>query len=217
MFSDKTIYIDELKTGDLILFEGNGRGCTKLLDTILKYGTRSKYTHVGVYLKDPEFIHKSLKGDFIWESSLNYTPDPQDDKVKFGVQITPLKEILHDCSRSKTNVYVRRVISDKNLFTSEKLRKIHDVIYDKPYDIVPKDWLEAFFGIDSDPRKTNRFWCSALVGYIYSKVGLLEEYIDWSILKPCDFSIENNFVTYTDFGHLENKQFKLRNKYKYKY
>ena len=24
------------------------------------------------------------------------------------------------------------------------MKKIHDVVYDKPYDIVPKDWIEAF-------------------------------------------------------------------------
>ena len=32
---------------------------------------------------------------------------------------------------------------------------------------MPKDWIEALFRKDGRP-KTDRFWCSALTGYIYS-------------------------------------------------
>jgi hypothetical protein len=216
MFTDNQLYIDDLKTGDLLLFEGNGKGCNKLFDMLIKYGTSSNYTHVGIFLRNPKFIHPCLKGDFIWESSLNFTKDPQDGEVKFGVQITPLKEILHNCKKSNTKVYVRKVISDNDLFTQEKMKKIHDVVYNKPYDIIPSDWVEAYFGVDSNPKKTNRFWCSSLVGYIYSKVGLIKEYIDWSILKPSDFSIDEDYITFTDKGTLEEEEKRLLNKYRYK-
>ena len=59
------------------------------------------------------------------------------------------------------------------------------------YDINPIDWVGALFRKDSNPKKTDRFWCSALMGIIYSKLGIISETIDWSILRPSDFSIED--------------------------
>ena len=53
---------------------------------------------------------------------------------------------------------------------------------------VPKDWLEAIIHIDTAPKKTDRFWCSAFIGYIYSLCGIIPNSIDWSILRPSDFS-----------------------------
>ena len=50
------------------------------------------------------------------------------------------------------------------------------------------DWIEGYLQKDHDPQKTNRFWCSALIGYIYTKLGILNSDTDWSILRPCDFS-----------------------------
>ena len=46
-----------------------------------------------------------------------------------------------------------------------------------------------YLEMDAKPQKTDRFWCSALVGYIYTKCGLLDEKTDWSILRPSDFFI----------------------------
>tara|TARA_B110001452_G_scaffold227748_1_gene202796 strand:- start:1228 stop:1497 length:270 start_codon:yes stop_codon:yes gene_type:complete len=39
-------------------------------------------------------------------------------------------------------------------------------------------------------QKTNRFWCSALVGYIYTQSGILKKETDCSILVPNDFSLD---------------------------
>ena len=52
------------------------------------------------------------------------------------------------------------------------------------------DWIEGIIRKDSEPQKTNRFWCSALLGYIYTSCGILKQDTDWSILRPSDFSIE---------------------------
>ena len=41
--------------------------------------------------------------------------------------------------------------------------------------------LEVIIVYD-DPQKTDRFWCSALCGFIYTKCGLLDPKTDWSIL-----------------------------------
>ena len=83
------------------------------------------------------------------------------------------------------------------------MKEIHDIVYDKPYDIVPKDWIEALFRKDDKPQKTDRFWCSALVGFIYTKVGILDKSTDWSVMRPSDFSVDLENLNFTEKCYLE--------------
>ena len=176
-----------LKTGDILLFDYEGGGSMGIFSWLIKKATKSNITHVGMVLKDPVFINPSLKGYYVWESGWEGTPDPQDGKVKFGVQITPLEEIIQSYKKKNGKIYVRRVTCPINLFTTEKLLQIHEIVYDKIYDIIPTDWIEAAFRRDDNPQKTPRFWCSALVGYIYTQCGCLHPGTDWSIIRPSDF------------------------------
>ena len=57
------------------------------------------------------------------------------------------------------------------------------------YDVNPVDWFKAAFGIDiGDVHKKKTFWCSALVAYLYVKLGFLPECIPWTIITPNEFS-----------------------------
>ena len=85
--------LQNLKTGDLLLFESKPHNPIDILDAIIRYFTKSKLVHIGMILKDPSFISPPLKGLYLWESSWEGTPDPQDNKTKLGVQITPIKQI----------------------------------------------------------------------------------------------------------------------------
>uniref|UniRef100_A0A6C0JCG8 Peptidase n=1 Tax=viral metagenome TaxID=1070528 RepID=A0A6C0JCG8_9ZZZZ len=180
----------DMKTGDILLFDYKAGGAFGIFTKLIKYFTKSDYSHVAMVLKDPTFIHPSLKGTYIWESSWEGKPDPQDGKIKLGVQITPFLEIYDQYKYHNSSIYLRRVNCDPTLFNEENLKKIHDVVYNKPYDIIPKDWVGAITRDDPDPQRVNRFWCSALVGYIYTKCGLLKPDTDWSNLRASDFSIK---------------------------
>ena len=197
----------ELKTGDLLLFDSHSSGLFGAFTSMIKWGTHSNYSHIAMILKDPSFIHPCLKGTFVWESSWEGIPDPQDGKVKLGVQITPLKEIVD--SYNGQNIFVRQVECEKDLFSPERLAEVHKIVYDKPYDIVPTDWVGALFRKDAKPQKTDRFWCSALVGYIYTKCGLLDANTDWSILRPSDFSLAGEHLDFTTKAKLANSESKL--------
>ena len=197
----------DLKTGDLLLFNDHGGGLFGTFTSLIKFGTHSNYSHIAMVLKDPSFIHPCLKGTFVWESSWEGKPDPQDGKVKLGVQITPLKEVI-DAYGGK-GIFVRKVECDNSFFSPEKLEEVHKIVYNKPYDIVPTDWVGALFRKDAKPQKTDRFWCSALVGYIYTKCGLLDEKTDWSILRPSDFSLAGECLSFTDNVKLDNSESKL--------
>ena len=79
--------MEELKTGDILLFNPskNSNFLFNILDWGIRYFTSSEFTHVAMVLKDPQFINKNLKGTYIWESSWEGKPDPQDGKIKLGV------------------------------------------------------------------------------------------------------------------------------------
>ena len=178
---------DFFKTGDLLLCDYRGFSFLGGFSYLIEYFTKSNYSHMAMIIKDPSFIHPSLKGLFVWESSWEGKPDPQDNRIKLGVQMTTLDNFLKNY-HGKSKVYYRKLNCFTSAFSDEKLKEIHDVVYEKPYDLVPRDWVDAYFNVDSKPQKTDRFWCSALVGYIYTKLGLLPKETDWSILRPSDFS-----------------------------
>ena len=176
-------------------------GVMRFLDWMIQSTTDSSYTHVAFVLKDPTFIHPVLKGLYVWESGYEGTPDPQDGKVKFGVQITP----LHQCIQNfNGKLFVRKLKKGRETITRKKLEEIHNIVYEKPYDIMPKDWVQAWFRQDSSPQKTDRFWCSALVSFILVKLGFLKKKLDWSMIRPCDLSSTSDYLTYTDICSYDN-------------
>ena len=176
---------NNFETGDIILFHTNSK--TNWFGQFVQFFTRSPYSHVGMILRDPKFTHKKLVGLYLWESGRENFPDAEDKKKKFGVEIVDLDKMIQ--STGTMNLYYRK-LNFKNGFkiNEERLNAIYNVVHNKPYDKVPRDWIEALFKVDSDPQKTDRFWCSALVGFIYTKLGLLPEDTDWSILRPDFFS-----------------------------
>lgn len=96
-----------------------------------------------------------------------------------------------ESSQYLLETHKRRHYHTEDPFTHEKMKEIHSCVYNKPYDIVVRDWIEAYCKKDPDPQKISRFWCSALAAFIYTKVGLLDEKTDWSIIRPSFFSSEN--------------------------
>ena len=201
--------MENLKTGDLLLFNDQTTGAFGAFTKMIKWGTHSNYSHTAVILRDPSFIHPSLKGLYVWESSKEDKPDPQDGKKKIGVQITPIDEVFSPYKRTGGHVYYRKVESQENLFTDEKLKEVHKVVYNKPYDILPTDWVEAFEQKDPNPQKTSRFWCSALVGYIYTKCGVLDSNTDWSIMTPNNLSLDGEKLKFNQGVSLSNTETRL--------
>jgi len=191
--------MDDLKTGDVLLFDYEGKGYFGWWSAAIRYFTKSNISHIAMVLKDPTFINPTLKGTYIWESSYEGKPDPQDGKVKLGVQITPLAEVLDGY---QGRIYLRRAQCVADSFNPTKLEELHKVVYDKPYDLVPTDWIEAAVQEDPEPQKTSRFWCSAFVGYLYTQCGLLVPETDWSILRPADFTQSAQHLSFTEDSNL---------------
>jgi signal peptidase I len=180
----------ELKTGDIILCDDLEYKDWGLLSWFIKFMTKSDFSHVGMIVKDPDFTDPPMKGTYLWMSGTSNVPDAEDNTKKFGVQFVPFDEYVNTYGGK---LYIRKLHSERyyELFTTERLKKIHQVVYDKPYDIVLTDWIEAYCKKDPHPQKTSRFVCSAFIGYVYTQLTLLREDTDWSILYPGYFSSEN--------------------------
>jgi len=180
----------EPDTGDILLFRGN-----QLVSKLLECFGRSKYSHVGMVLKNPRFLRPDLEdGLYVLESSSNDIPDVEDHARILGVQIHRLEDVLR--SYPEGSVFIRHVSCERNDAFYEKLRAIHEDVHHKPYDLNPADWIRAEWNLihplEVNPayQKTSAFWCSALLCYLYGRLDLLEAEMDWSLIAPREFSAE---------------------------
>ena len=177
----------DFKTGDIILYASN-KG---FFDKMIQKCSRSKYVHVAMVIKDPPTLKK---GAYIIESCLNSNHDDFIDHKKVnGVQIHPLRDAIN--TYDSFDYYYRKVNITKKIDNiTEKVWKIEGLLHGKPYDTKPLDWLEAEIRT-IDPsifhkQRTNTFWCSALVSYIYVKLGLMNIDVPWTLVSPKEFGTE---------------------------
>lgn len=185
------------QTGDILLFH-NKQSC---LFKAVECCTKSRYSHVAMILKDPEFTTPPLKGLYIIESGTEPFKDSENHRKKFGVQIVPLQLVLASYTGT---IYWRRLrlsIPKDDKFNTT-LAVAHNYVHNLPYDINPLDWLHAAFGAyDYRSRSSHKictFWCSALIAFIYNMLGLLPKSTPWTMIRPVDWGTEResplNFV-----------------------
>jgi len=184
---------DDIKfdTGDIILFEDKSHNSwLDYLSYLIQYFTDSKYSHVGMVVKDPLIKGKTIKGLYLLESTgLDHMIDIDDHKTKFGVQIVD----LHKRLQSDDDVfYYRKLNKDRDETFIDLYNKAYAIVKDKPYDINPLDWCKADFDLKKgNVQKTNTFFCSALVSFMLVSLNILPRDIDWTIMRPKDLGTEN--------------------------
>jgi hypothetical protein len=181
---DFSNFIENCDTGDLLLFNS-----TAFYSRFIELFSRSKYSHIGYIIKNPTWLHPDLSGIFLFESGAECTKDVLSQHKIFGVQLTPMEEIVKQY-RSATYGYIYYV---QNKFdrTNDYYENLKNVILKtdtKKYDLNPIDWIKADFDINIGIRKVDKFFCSALVGYIMEEVGHLDKNIDWTYIAPRRYS-----------------------------
>jgi hypothetical protein len=180
----------ELNTGDLLLCRG-----TSWLSRILEYVGQSKYSHVGIILKNPKFLCDTLEdGLYVWDASYSTIPEEEHKTRLYGVQIHKLSDYI--ASYEPNSLFVRRVSCDRDKHFYQDLTNIHRDVHAKPYNLHVFDWIMAKLNL-STPfpisllwKQTSRFWCSALISYIYFRLGWISD-VNWSLVAPREFSKES--------------------------
>jgi hypothetical protein len=185
--------MESLKTGDILLCRGDSGD--DMIDKIIEDFTHSPYIHAGIVIKDPWWIN--LKGTFVYQSNRgpNGYPDVLNPNLIKGVTLNHIGDFLN----GRKFVEVRRLSNIKwNNQDKDKFEKNFSNTYNKPYDMKICEWIcvgiSSFlkcecFSNEIIPRETDTFWCSSLVAYIYSKMGWIDNHINWSSQTPYDLSI----------------------------
>ena len=174
--------MEKLNTGDILLFsELPSECCMGFLDCCIKCCTVSKYSHSAMVIKNPPWAPQCT-GTYVWESSYHNTKDPQDNQIKFGVQLTPLEFYTKEYPGS-VQIYRRKGID----IDDETLCAIHQDVYCHKYDTRPKDWCGAWLK-RKVKRQTEVFTCSAFVSYILTRTGVLASDTPWTIVSAAELS-----------------------------
>lgn len=183
--NDTMPHIDEYDTGDILLFSDK----TFIPSLMVEYFSGSKYSHAGMVLKDPIYIGPELKGLYILESTaFSEIHDSENDKFKFGVQIRPLIDVCKDYDGA---IFWRKLNIERNEQFYKTIEDAHKTIHDKPYDYNILDWLGGLLNVHlGDIQRTTQFFCSALVTYVYYRLGCVDENTPWSIIRPKDLGTE---------------------------
>ena len=176
-----------MQTGDLVLC-ARKRGL-HVFSSAVDWATGSQYSHVGMILVDPTFIHSYLRGTYVWQSTSTKVPNAESPHTHvFGVQLTPFSE----CVRANPDYtfYVRRLERGADVFNPKVLRRIHTTVHERPYDVCPKHWCAAALHRGGDAGAPDSFWCSALVAYVLVELGVLPRKTNWRLVRPVDLSTE---------------------------
>lgn len=186
----------ELNTGDILLFKhyDNYNGIIHtvftLLNKAIRYFTGSKYSHSAIVVKDPRFTSNQLTGLYILESNSEPFQDSENNQYKLGVELSSFDKVINTYNGE---IYWRKLECKRDEEFYDKLDNIHSIIHNRPYDLIPSDWLNAMtktYKKNTQRKKT--FYCSALVSFIYTKLGFLDEKTPWTLISPEQLGTEHS-------------------------
>ena len=192
---DKT----KMNTGDILLFHHKNdfrtfkSGFFSIFTDLIMWATGSKYSHCAIIVKDPKFTSENKKGLYVLESSYENFSDSEDGELKLGCELEDFDKVINAYKENGGNVYWRKLNCDRNESFYNKLSDAHSVLHNRPYDLVLTDWIKAAFHINiGNTQLKKRFWCSALVAYVYVKLGFISKDTPWSIVTAKTFGTENH-------------------------
>ena len=189
-----------MDTGDIILFEGKS-----VLSYLLEFGQGSRYSHIGIFLKSPTFLHPDWSGNYVLQAGYEHDAVDEESKRRLcGVQVTPYDIIVENSRRSGCKLWHRKLVCERDEAFMTRIKEAYAMAIDKPYDFDIFDWISAKFDLVIHQswlsyRKTNEFFCSALAAFVYVKLGYLEKNVPWTLIAPTQFSaMEGYSLTFTD-------------------
>ena len=217
------IFKHEFTTGDVILFSGKH----SIISSTIRFWTKSAYSHIGMVmenpiLEEPNGSQKELKGIYLIESGAEPILDADDKIYKYGVQIVPFDEVMETYDGT---IYWRKLNITASTTTYDEIRihlsKIYKYIKNKKYDLDLIDLLAIDLNVETeqqlstcmffnwfrhDTQKQDKFVCSALVAFLYTKLNLLPSITQWTEVAPKYFSDENPDLRFENDVFLEDQQ-----------
>ena len=193
--------LNTLETGDIILYDTRW-----WYSRLIQYFSDGPYSHISIVLKQPVWLDEKLTDKYyLLESGGEKFKDSETDKKICGVQIVPLDKIIDQYkNEGYGKLYYRKLKCSIPMdILQHKIKESYFKIQARPYDFDVFDWLKAYTEVDKDIndktfsikyQNINKFWCSALVAYIYVECGLLDKKIPWTIVNPNYFNYKYKYL-----------------------
>ena len=107
--------LSQAQTGDLILC--NGRN--SFFSSFVEFFTNSKFSHIGIIYKNPDFEIKKQDQDpnnlYLIEANINNETDSLSGSLKNGVELVSLNKFFDSYRSSKNGyLYYRKLHIDRN-------------------------------------------------------------------------------------------------------
>lgn len=180
-----------LKTGDIVLFSGKG-----LTAKIIRFGSRSKFHHVGLILRSSD------DDIFLLHSTANY------GGVK-GVQVEFFSNVV---KRSKDKIFVRHIIPPLTGYQVQCLKNFRRTYEGTPYETNLLELILAGIGDKFNiqiKRPTSSLFCSEMVIKALQAIDVLPLVLASHSFSPADLSSERDFPLkrhYTDEIEVESER-----------
>jgi len=168
-----------LKTGDLVLFSGKGG-----VSTGIKWFTHSKWSHVGMVARLPEWDVVLL-----WESTtLANIADIESGQERKGVQLVPLSERIRKCNGEVSIRLLENI--DRTPEMLKELSLLRAEVKNRPYEQSKIELFKAAYDgpFGANTEDLSSLFCSELVAEAYQRMGLLSEKKPSNEYTPKDFS-----------------------------
>ena len=221
--------LKDLITGDIILFSCKDY----LMSEIIEVATSSIWSHIGIVVKDPDFLvnKNSESGLFLLNSNGAYEVDIETNTKRVGVQLVNLETAILDYDGlvvvRKLHFNDRNRNNDENERRNQIIKYQYETVFEKNYDYYPSDWIVTFLHnhvitlCDNfiNTRHTDAVFCSALVAYIYTNLEVLDKNSEWSLFTPSyfaqnekeHFNLNNSYLDKTeiikDYPNVKNSSY----------
>lgn len=170
--------IETLDTGDIVLFYDSKSIISRLID----YFGGSDYSHVGMIVKNPSWI--AQPGIYLIQSGREPIPDVETHNIRMDVSMFLFSDVVQSYEGI---VHVRRLSKPYNI-DMKRMAEIHASVHAMPYNTNPIDWLCVLMNVTGGREVQTRFWCSALVAFIYVQLKLLPADYPFTYAKPGAFA-----------------------------
>jgi len=193
--------IDDLNTGDIILFNG----CNNIFSYVVECLTWSKYSHCGLVLKNPRNIGLDYEdGIYMIESGNDAAKDLITGKRHFGVEIVNLRECLN---KYPGYVYCIKLDFVRSVSFYKELETAYSIVKSAKYDTNPYHLFKTIFNIDiGNNNREDAFICSALLSYLLYSCNIIY-YVKWDLVEPRDYAHLTNSNNILNINMRHNNYF----------
>lgn len=166
----------ELKTGDIVLFSGNG-----FISKMIKWITNSEWSHIGIVINIEEYDFVTV----LESTTLSNLPDLQTGEYVKGVQLVPLSARI---AKYDGKIAVRQLIrSDDGSVDTRSLMDFRREIIGRKYESSEAELIKSAT-IGTNEEDLGSLFCSELVAECYQRMGVLTEHKPSNEYTPADFA-----------------------------